>query len=70
MGYEVDIETIEFETKLNGKSFVQNELIYYKNNSSYSIPLNNFFTLELVKIDSIKMGIIGNYINGNPSYEY
>ena len=29
MGYEVDIETIEFSTALNGKYFIENELIVY-----------------------------------------
>jgi hypothetical protein len=70
MGYEVDIETIEFKTHLDGKHFIQDELIFYKNNSNYSIPLNNFFTMEFIKIDAIKMGIISKYQDGVPQFEY
>jgi hypothetical protein len=70
MGYEVDIETIEFKTHLDGKHFIQDELIFYKNNTNYSIPLNNFFTMEFIKIDAIKMGIISKYQDGVPEFEY
>ncbi len=70
MGYEVDIETVEFKTDLEGKHFIQNELIFYKNNYDYAIPLKNFFIMEFIKIDAIKMGIIGKYKDGIPHFEY
>ncbi|WP_298349620.1 hypothetical protein [Runella sp.] len=70
MGYEVDIETIEFSTALNGKYFIENELIVYNKTLDYTVPLNNFFKVEIIKSDSIKMGIIGNFINGVPTFDY
>ena len=70
MGHEVDIETIEFKTKLDGKHFIMDSLVAYNNKYDYTIPLNNFFNDELVSLESYRMGIMGSFAHGQPVFEY
>jgi hypothetical protein len=70
MGYEVDIETIEFKTDLEGKNFIKDSLVVYNTKYNYAIPLDTFFKVEIVPSEAIKMGVFGNIVNGKSVFEY
>jgi hypothetical protein len=70
MGYETDIETIEFSTHLPGSSFISKKLYAYKSNSEYTIPLGPFFDIQFDTIETIKMGIFDNIKDGRIEYAY
>lgn len=70
MGYEVDIETIEFKTILDGRNFIKNKLLVYNSKINYTVPLQNYFSVEIVPIDAIRMGVLGKVSNGQVEFEY
>jgi hypothetical protein len=70
MGYEIDIETIEFLTKLPGSFFISKKLYAYKKGSNYTIPLEPFFDIKFETVQTIKMGIFENNFNGEYKYVY
>ena len=70
MGYEVDIETIEISTSLPGHFFISNKLYSYKPGTQYTIKLEPFLELRVETVESIKMGIFDNIINGEFEYAY
>jgi hypothetical protein len=70
MGYEIDIETIEFSTKLPGNYFISKKLYAYKQGSNYTIPLEPFFDLKFETVETIRMGIFENNLNGEYKYVY
>lgn len=70
MGYEVDIETIEFKTSLEGRSFIQDSLVVYRQGADYTIPLDNFFAVRLVQAESIQMGIFKGGSDTENNFEY
>ncbi len=70
MGYEIDIETIEFSTKLPGNYFISKKLYAFKKDSTYTIPLEPFFDIKFENVEIIKMGIFDNNNNGEYKYVY
>lgn len=70
MGYEIDIETIEFKTDLPGNCFISKKLYAYKKHSNYTIPLEPFFDIKFENIQVIKMGIFDKNVHGEFKYVY
>ncbi len=70
MGYEVDIETVEFKTLLEGKHFIQDSLVVYNEKAAYTIPLENFFRVRIVQSEAVQMGIYKGGASGESDYEY
>ncbi len=70
MGYEVDIETVEFKTVLEGKHFIQGSLIAYNERAKYTVPLENFFSVKIVQSEAVQMGIFKGGAGGGNNFEY
>jgi len=70
MGFEIDIETIEFSTKLAGNHFISKKLYAYKPDSEYTIPLEPFLNITFESVETIRMGIFDNIKNGGFEYAY
>ena len=70
MGFEIDIETIEFSTKLSGSFFTSNKLYAYNTDYDYTLPLSPLIEIKFENIETIKMGMFNNKINGVIEYTY
>jgi hypothetical protein len=70
MGFEVDIETVEFKTSLEGRHFVQDSLIVYNEKAGYTVPLKNFFSVRIVQAEAVQMGIYKGGAGGAIDFEY
>lgn len=70
MGFEIDIETIEFCSKLPGHFFISNKLYAFKNDSEYTIPLEPFFDIKFENTETIKMGVFDKSVDGRINYSY
>jgi hypothetical protein len=70
MGFEVDIETFEFQTNLSPNFFISDKFYAFKKGMNYTIPLDPFFTVKLETIEIIKMGIFDSFNNGDFKYVF
>lgn len=70
MGFEVDIETVEFKTVLAGNHFIKDSLVVYNQEADYTIPLENFFSVRIVQSEAVQMGIYKGGAGGETDFEY
>lgn len=70
MGYESDLETIEFKTNLPGNQFITNQLIAYKDDNTPTLVLNHYFNLKTEQTEKILLGVLDSVIDGEFRYDY
>jgi len=70
MGWEPELESGSFTTKLDPRRFIENEFVAYNEQSGDVVRLNRFFDIKVENVETLSIGVLENFDNGEPSYNY